>query len=74
MSERPKWMPEFLPKNWPPGDVSRGYYETGLRAQLAVLEEMPVPTVQVGNKVHLCSDDMRWVMRKIASLRKELEG
>lgn len=46
---------------------------TGLRAQIAVLEEMPVPTVQVGNKVHLCSDNMRWVMRKIAALRKELE-
>lgn len=43
-----------------------------VEAQIALLEEMPVPTVQVGSKVHLCGDNMQWVMRKIAALRKEL--
>ena len=60
MSDRPKWFPHYLlyPKLTEDGIE---FYRTGLRAQLAVLEEI----------VHQPSYDR--IAAKIALLRKELE-
>ena len=56
MSERPEWMPSNSEIALSVGDDL--YRDTGLRAQIAVLEELNPHTEQIYNK--------------IAALRKEL--
>ena len=76
MSERPEWMPsngEMFTIDGR-GDstsytshernaIEQAHRRTGLRAQIAVLEEM----------VEYHGVDMRWANLKIAALRKELK-
>ena len=61
--QRPEWLPDFLPNNWPPGSVTEDYYRTGLRAQIAVLEEV-VPTV-----CHRCEVGVKLYPSRLSDLR-----
>lgn len=81
MSELAKnqdWMPAFLaPRST--GGVWLGYYETGLRAQLAVLEELIAHmraryTSDANPTGSYCNEESLWIAEKIAALRKEIVG
>lgn len=87
MTDRPKWMPsresllsmchneslyDSCEYDYAGEEVEDSHYRTGLRAQIAVLEESPVAFVEVDGKSHLCVDHLLWVKNKIAAIRKEL--
>lgn len=88
MGDRPEWMPSSeevtnahpIPEALNGADVSTYcgcadclHYQTGLRAQIAVLEEMNAAmTKQNGGP--FCNEESEWSNAKIAALRKELEG
>lgn len=66
---RPEWMPEeqvilmIQDGEYIDGEIDDAFRKTGLRAQIAVLEE--------------CVEELNgfsWAQLKIAALRKELEG
>lgn len=67
MSHQEEWMPSMVKVilqiqdgNYTDGEIQRAFWLVGLRAKIAVLEEMNPHTEQIYNK--------------IAALRKELEG
>lgn len=73
MSERPEWMPgvmvilEIQDGEYIDGEVDDAFRKTGLRAQLAALEEL--------NENSLTLEELiAGIVNKIIALRKELEG
>lgn len=85
---RPSWMPSresLLPMchneslydnckhDYAGEEVEESHYHTGLRAQIAVLEEMNAAmTNQHGGSY--CNEESEWIGAKIAALTKEIEG
>ena len=85
MSERPKWMPSregLLPMchneslydnckyDYAGDEVEESHYRTGLRAQIAVLEELNAAmTKQNGGS--FCNEESEWSNAKIAALKSD---
>ena len=76
MSDGPKWMPsneEIQEHNiCPCDDCIAMRYRTGLRAQIAVLEEMQSVLFKF-NGGTACYFEVEWLAEKVTALRKELK-
>ena len=89
MSDRPKWMPsresllsmchneslyDSCECDYAGEEIEDSHYRTGLRAQIAVLEEEDVAMGAMYGGTNYTNDNIEWRQAKIAALRKELEG
>lgn len=85
MSHQEEWMPSIVKVILPiqdgdytDGEIQRAFWLAGLRAQIAVLEELQ--DADHGTDLSMCDDSAgwysdlvsEWIESKIASLRKEL--
>lgn len=63
-------------QNWEPcvvtEEIEDSHYRTGLRAQIAVLEEEDVAMGAMYGGTNYTNDNIEWRQAKIAALRKEL--
>ena len=66
MSERPKWMPRLSPSEW---HFEPTFRQTGISAQIAVLEEFLREVATHYTNRTMESD---WAEAKLTALRKEL--